>query len=71
MFKTVKLPARIADLDSGLSDVNRDALPHLDVGKRKKNLSEKRTRGKIRADVCEDVFLMPDYSSVGNYFGLI
>lgn len=28
VFKAVKLPAGIADLDTGLSNVNRNALPH-------------------------------------------
>lgn len=28
MLKAVKLPASIPDLDPGLADVNRDALPH-------------------------------------------
>ena len=29
VLEAVKLPARVADLDAGLPDVDRDALPHL------------------------------------------
>jgi hypothetical protein len=32
MLEAVKFPARVADLDAGLPDVDRDALPHLRVG---------------------------------------
>jgi hypothetical protein len=28
MLKAVELPARVSDLDTGLADVDRDALPH-------------------------------------------
>jgi hypothetical protein len=28
MFEAVQLPARVSDLDTGLADVDRDALPH-------------------------------------------
>lgn len=28
MLEAVKLPARVPDLDTGLADVDRDALPH-------------------------------------------
>jgi hypothetical protein len=31
MLEAVQLPARVSDLDTGLADVDRDALPH-DVG---------------------------------------
>jgi hypothetical protein len=33
MLEAVKLPARVSDLDTGLADVDRDALPHGGVGK--------------------------------------
>lgn len=52
MFKAVKLPASIADLNSGLSDVDRNALPHfrfclvrLSSAKGDLNLGERNTRG--------------------------
>jgi hypothetical protein len=32
MLEAVELPARVSDLDTGLADVDRDALPH-DVGR--------------------------------------
>jgi hypothetical protein len=28
MLEAVQLPARVSDLDTGLADVDRDALPH-------------------------------------------
>lgn len=28
MLEAVELPARVSDLDAGLADVDRDALPH-------------------------------------------
>ena len=28
MLEAVELPARVSDLDTGLTDVDRDALPH-------------------------------------------
>jgi hypothetical protein len=28
MLKAVQLPARVSDLDTGLADVDRNALPH-------------------------------------------
>ena len=33
VLKAVQLPAGISDLDTGLTDVNRDALPHGGWGK--------------------------------------
>ena len=32
MLEAVKLPARVSNLDTGLADVDRDALPHGAVG---------------------------------------
>jgi len=32
MLEAVQLPARVSDLDTGLADVDRDALPHGVVG---------------------------------------
>lgn len=32
VLEAVKFPARVADLDTGLPDVDRDALPHLRRG---------------------------------------
>jgi len=32
MLEAVELPARVSDLDTGLADVDRDALPHGAVG---------------------------------------
>lgn len=36
VLKTVQLPAGIADLDTGLADVDRDALTHVDVASKLK-----------------------------------
>ena len=33
MLEAVQLPARVSDLDTGLADVDRDALPHGVVGR--------------------------------------
>jgi len=33
MLEAVELPARVSDLDTGLADVDRDALPHGVVGR--------------------------------------
>ena len=32
MLEAVKLPARVSNLDTGLADVDRDALPHGAIG---------------------------------------
>ena len=44
MLEAVKFPARIADLDTGLTDVDRDALSHF----RRKKSPKKRTRRRER-----------------------
>lgn len=47
MLETVKLPAGIADLDTGLTDVDRDALSHFFL-QRKRSEAKEKMKGKFR-----------------------
>ena len=48
VLEAIKFPARIADLDTGLADVDRDALSHFSREKLKRNRRDKE-------DECERV----------------
>ena len=48
MLEAIKFPARIADLDTGLADVDRDALSHFSREKLKRNRRDEE-------DECERV----------------
>lgn len=55
MLKTVKFPASISNLDTGLPDVDRNAFSHLDERSWEAREAGDRKR-EIRVDVCEDAF---------------
>jgi hypothetical protein len=60
MFKTVKLPASISDLDTGLTNVDRNALSHFRFAEERKDL-ETRFAGKKtkkKKGVYEDALLL-------------
>nr|CAB3498375.1 unnamed protein product [Digitaria exilis] len=46
MLEAVELPARVSDLDTGLADVDRDALPHGVVGRVGRRLRLEMGRGE-------------------------
>ena len=41
MFKAVKLPAGVSDLDTSLTDVDRDALPHFRFSEKNRSVENK------------------------------
>lgn len=52
MLEAVKLPASVADLDTGLTDVDRNALPHFRKFRGKK--LEKGNRSEIESEEGEE-----------------
>jgi hypothetical protein len=48
VLEAVKFPASISNLDTGLSNVDRDALSHFRWGRRKRNPKKKRKTAKKR-----------------------
>lgn len=46
MLKAVKLPARISDLNTSLTDVDRDALSHFRSTKQRKQIKDEDEEGR-------------------------
>jgi hypothetical protein len=54
MLEAVKFPAGISDLDTGLTNVNRDALPHFQISKNPKKDLEREMKTEDKVGVYED-----------------
>lgn len=55
MFETVKFPARVSDLDPGLTDVNADDFSHFGIWIRLLRRRRKRRRRKKRGRRVRDL----------------
>lgn len=55
MFEAIELPASISDLDTGLTNVDRDALPHDGSGLECVEQVDRRLKGEKHQNVYKDV----------------